>query len=92
MPNPNQKLKEVVLNVQMEKYIKEMLSKLSEDSGKTMSHIVREMIEGRYRMRFTNEPGCLDCSACKCPQMHSIQQVEKVPGHQLVDQHLDSDG
>ena len=92
MANPNQKLKEVVLNVQMEKYIKEMLVKLSEDCGKTMSHIVREMVEARYRMRFNNEPACLDCNACKCPQMHIVQQQQRIPGHELVERESPQNG
>lgn len=92
MANPKEKLKDDVVNIQMESYLKEMLRKLSQDTGKTMSHVVREMIEARYRMRFTNEPACVDCSACKCPQMHAVQQTVRVPGHELVERDSPQDG
>ena len=92
MANPKEKLKDVVLNVQMEEYIKAMLRKLCQDSGKGMSQMVRDMIEARYRARFNNEPTCVDCTACRCPQMHAIQPTEKVPGHELLSQHENPSG
>lgn len=84
MPDPTKKLKEVVLNIQMEPYIKAMLLKIHNDTGKPMAQILREMIEARYRHAYNNEPHCVDCGPCKCPSMHAVVPTQRITAEELV--------
>jgi len=87
MASNNPDKNDTVANVLMPTHLKKMLTKLADDKGVNMSQLIREMIESRFRMRYNNEPACLSCEACRCPQMHIVQLATKVPAHELMGQH-----
>ena len=77
-------LKAEVLNIKLEPHLKAMLLKMREDSDSTMAHIIRTMVEARYRMLYDNQPHCVDGSLCRCPAMHTVKAHEHISAEELL--------
>lgn len=92
MPQNNEPKKNLDINVKMSPTDKSMLKQLSDDSGMGMSQIVREMISARYRMRFANEPTCVNCARCLCANMHRLQEENRLTDEELVNQQGENHG
>lgn len=81
--NINEK-RDVDFNVKLSKTDKSMLEQLARDRGITMSSIIRENIELRFRQRFSNAPKCATGNACLCPNMHVLQPAETPSNEDLL--------
>lgn len=91
MPIDPQDKKTIALNIQLSETSKEMLRQLKKDTGLGYGAILRDAIVMRYRMRFNNEPRCVDGQSCKCPHLHQIQQADKLTDAELMKAKGDGD-
>lgn len=86
MADPTKKLNTVRVNVPMPQTTADMLSKLSHDSKRAKSQIIREGIIALFRMKYANEPRCADSGLCKCPNMHTVQASNRISDEDLLKQ------
>lgn len=79
------KVKTIEFNVKIDADQRAMLGQLATDSGLTMSEILRTSISTRFRMRFANEPSCVNGNRCLCPNMHRVQTASPESDSELLE-------
>lgn len=92
MADPTSKRFDIEFNAQLDATHKAMLSQLAQKKNRKMSQVVRELIDGAYRMEFGAEPRCSSGMGCLCPQVHALQRATNVSSAELVAQQMVKNG
>lgn len=73
-----------VINVPCTPLDKAMARQLAQESGMTMSHVIREALKNQHKMVFSNAPTCATGQPCLCPTMHAVRPAQGISDHERV--------
>jgi hypothetical protein len=84
MADPTKKRMTIDFNAQLDATHKAMLEQLADARSRSMSDLVRGLIDSAYRMEFAKEPHCATGKDCLCAQLHALKAAQAPSSAELV--------